>query len=169
MWEENHWSALAHGLLENPKVELLLPGTAGERDRVERVRAKILERAPSAVDRVKNLAGTTDLSQVIGLLAGCHLVVGVDSGVMHLAAWTGVPTITLFGPETPGLYAPYSRTARVLSAELPCSPCLTVAAEKITRCRDNQCMKRIPPGQVLKACREVLSPLAQTGARQAGP
>lgn len=147
MWVEDNWVALCKKLLETPEVELVFPGVNSELPRVERIMRKL-----EHPGRVFNLAGKSTLLELLILLENSDLVVSVDSGIMHLAAWAGVPLVGLFGPETPSLYAPRSKNAIVLWANLPCSPCLSVAVDKITLCEDNQCMKKITVGQVYSAC-----------------
>lgn len=50
-------------------------------------------------------AGLT-VPQLAGLLAGCALLVGNDSGVSHLSAALGIPTVAVFGPTDPAVWAP---------------------------------------------------------------
>ncbi|HEV8441289.1 MAG TPA: lipopolysaccharide heptosyltransferase II [Methylomirabilota bacterium] len=57
------------------------------------------------------------------LLARLDCLVSGDTGVAHLAAALGVPTVTLFGPTDPRLTAPRGPAARVLYLAVPCSPC----------------------------------------------
>lgn len=156
LWPDSHWVGLCRALLATPGTELVFPGTAGEAPRVQAV-IDALALSSESRSRAQNLAGRTSLAELIRLIAGSELVVTVDSGIMHLASLTPTPIVALFGPETPTLFAPRSGHSRVIWAQLPCSPCLTVAAEKVTACRDNQCMKRIDPRQVLGACRELLA------------
>lgn len=153
MWRESHWVELCKHLLEDPEIELVFPGVKSELPRVQSLMKKLNE--PS---RVFNLAGKSTLLQLLKLLQDSDLVISVDSGIMHLAAWAEVPLVGLFGPETPSLYAPRSAQSKVVWAKLPCSPCLSVAADKITRCKDNQCMQKITPNQVLWACESYLKP-----------
>lgn len=54
-----------------------------------------------------NLTTKTSLADLIALLAKARLVVGNDSGPLHLAAALGTPTLALFGPTDPNLYRPY--------------------------------------------------------------
>lgn len=156
LWPETHWVGLCRALLADPGIELVFPGTQAEAPRVQAV-IQALGLAGEARARAINLAGRTSLPELVRMISGSALVVTVDSGIMHLASLTRTPIVALFGPETPTLFAPRSENAQVIWAQLPCSPCLTVAAEKITLCRDNQCMKRIDPAQVLRACREKLA------------
>lgn len=152
MWPDEHWLALCRQLLADPGTLLLFPGVGAEFARVQK-----LVHGLGMPERTVNLAGRTSLVELIALIRDSQLVVSVDSGIMHLAAWAGTPLVALFGPETPGLYGPLSPRSRAITAGLPCSPCLSVAAEKVTRCRDNQCMKRIAPDRVAWACRELLA------------
>jgi len=59
-----------------------------------------------------NLAGCTDLLQVAAILAQVQLFVGNDSGLGHLAAASGTPTVTVFGPGDPLRYHPWHPDAR---------------------------------------------------------
>ncbi len=151
MWVDEHWIEVCKSLLKNPKVDLVFPGGKNERGRVESFLEKL-----NAGSRAINIAGQTSLLQLMKVLKDSQLVISVDSGIMHIAAWMGVPVVGIFGPETPNLYSPRTSLSRVLWMGLPCSPCLMVAADKITRCKDNQCMKKISPDQVLGACDSLL-------------
>jgi hypothetical protein len=74
------------------------------------------------------------LSDLAGALAACKLFVGNDSGIAHLAAAAGCPTLALFGVSDPGVWAPRGRAVRLvkapradlrtLSRELTFSECL---------------------------------------------
>ncbi len=61
-------------------------------------------------------AGDADLTALAALLSYCGAYVGNDSGVSHLAAAAGAPTIALFGPTDPLVWGPVGRQAKVISA-----------------------------------------------------
>jgi heptosyltransferase I len=98
-WPEENWTALAGHI--GRTMDVLLPwGDASERDRSLRiasgiVRARVPEREP--------------LDGVARLIAGASFVVGVDTGLLHLAAALGVPLIGIFGGSDPTLTAPVGR------------------------------------------------------------
>jgi ADP-heptose:LPS heptosyltransferase len=73
-------------------------------------------------DRAVDLVGGLALPEVAAVLARCALFVGNDSGLMHLAAATGTPTLGLFGPSRVEEYAPAGRRTAVAVA--PDSPAL---------------------------------------------
>jgi len=62
---------------------------------------------------VLDLVGQTDLLTAAACLRRCALYVGSDSGLMHLAAAAGTPTLGLFGPSWPELYAPWGTCTAV--------------------------------------------------------
>ena len=75
--------------------------------------APVLAALPGAID----LCGTLDLPAASACLRRCALFVGNDSGLMHLAAAAGTPTLGLFGPSPAREYAPAGRrTAFVVAA-----------------------------------------------------
>ncbi|NPB07154.1 MAG: glycosyltransferase family 9 protein [Aquificae bacterium] len=62
-------------------------------------------------------------------LKGAALFVGNDSGLTHLAAYLGVPTVALFGPTDPLVWRPIGKKVRVVTLNLPCSPCFPNVCE----------------------------------------
>ena len=64
---------------------------------------------------IVNLVGLPSLIEIYFLLKECKLFIGNDSGLMHLAAVTGIPTIGLFGPSDKYQYHPWGRKTLALS------------------------------------------------------
>ena len=97
---------------------------------------------------------------VLGLGAMALLVADLfmtsDSGPPHFAALTDIPTIVLFGPETPALYGPLSDNVRSVHLGLHCSPCVSAFNHRDTPCRDNRCMQEIEPDKILEMALETL-------------
>ena len=98
-WPEENWIGL--GKAFGGALELVLPwGTPDERDRSKRIaaalpHARVPERAP--------------LDDVARLIAGAEFVVGVDTGLLHLAAAFGVPLVAIFSGSAPALTGPVGR------------------------------------------------------------
>jgi ADP-heptose:LPS heptosyltransferase len=104
------YQALAGRLPAARAVVLGGPGAA-ERQAAQAV----LDGLPDAID----LVGRLELPQAAACLKRCALFVGNDSGLMHLAAAAGVPTLGLFGPTPATEYAPAGRCTAVALADGP--------------------------------------------------
>ena len=65
-------------------------------------------------ERTIDLAGKVELLAAYACLKHARLFIGNDSGLMHLAAAAGTPTIGLFGPSDDQLYAPWGPNTRVV-------------------------------------------------------
>ena len=63
------------------------------------------------------LLTTEDLCELIDHLRGAGALVGNDSGVSHLAAYIGLPTVAVFGPTDPGRWAPKGRAVAAVAPE----------------------------------------------------
>ena len=106
-----------------------------------------------------NLAGyTKTVKELLIILNIASLLITNDGGPGHFAALVRIPTITLFGPETPVLYGPLSPNAVNLFSQLNCSPCVTAYNHRNTPCDgDNVCLKSITPEDVIAKALDLLS------------
>jgi ADP-heptose:LPS heptosyltransferase len=122
--------------------------------------------AQLADPRCVNLAGyTRSVRHLLALFQCAALLVTNDGGPGQFAALSTVPTIVLFGPETPSLYGPEAPHVHALYRALPCSPCLTAYNHRNSPCDgDNQCLKRIRPEEVLAKARELLAARSSAAA-----
>ena len=91
-----------------PDGRLLLLGGPDDRWAAEAVRRSIPR------GRLIDAVGRTDLLVAYAALKQARLFIGNDSGLMHLAAAAGAPTLGLFGPSDDRLYAPWGPMARVV-------------------------------------------------------
>jgi ADP-heptose:LPS heptosyltransferase len=145
-WPVEHYRVVVEELLRRPGVRCVLTGGPGDRKFVDNFQASLSDPAG-----VINLAGRISLFELVALMQVSDLYLGNDSGPLHFAACVGLPVFALFGPESPDVYGPPDdeRNTALYRGE-PCGPCLNVYTDKQTRCRDNICLKRIQPGEVLE-------------------
>lgn len=122
---------------------------------------------PLPEDFLVDLSGKLTINQVAALLRGATSVVSNDSGPMHIAAALGTPTLGLFGPETPLMYAPLGPRVRVLWDPPVCSPCINVHDNKVATCIHGQaeCLVNLSVERVheelrFTACRTLLRPVS---------
>ena len=106
-----------------------------------------------------NLSGYTDsMRHLLALFCRASLLIANDGAPGQFAAATAMQAIVLFGPESPVLYGPQAPNVHSMHVPLPCSPCLTAYNHRNSPCDgDNQCLKQIPPEQVLQKARQLLS------------
>jgi ADP-heptose:LPS heptosyltransferase len=141
LWFAERWAAVADAV-QKEGTRLVLTGGPDELGLV----AEVAEHMHSAV---LTLAGQTSVGQLAALMRRATLVLGVDSGPLHLAAAQGVPTLHLYGPGDAGRFGPWGEPARhvVLRADLWCSPCGEFAGCPRGLARP-ECMDRVAAAQV---------------------
>lgn len=101
---------------------------------------------------------TKTVRELMLLFHLAELLITNDGGPGHFASLTTMPSIILFGPETPALYGSLDPRAVHFFQGLSCSPCLTAYNHRNSPCDgDNQCLKTIETGEVLAAARRILS------------
>lgn len=124
VWPAERFAALfrtlAAGALSGAVPVVLGGPGAGERT----MAAPLLTLLPDAID----LVGALSLSEVAACLARADLYIGNDSGLMHLAAAAGTPTLGLFGPTPADEYAPAGRHATAVRSTDATMAGLTVEA-----------------------------------------
>jgi heptosyltransferase I len=115
LWPEASWRRLAETLAAQG-LHIVLPwGSEAEKARAGRIAAG------SGLAHV--LPSRLDGSALAAVVSRARLAVGVDSGLMHLAAALGVPGVWLFGPTDPGLTGPYGGDQTIVRSTCPDAPC----------------------------------------------
>jgi heptosyltransferase-1 len=121
-WPEQNWRTLAASL-GGLDVDLVIPhGSETERERARRIaeaspHARVPERQP--------------LDQVARLIAGASFVVGVDTGLLHLAAALGVPLVAIFLGSEPGLTGPMGQGPMVVLGARGAPPSVAEVVESV--------------------------------------
>jgi len=139
-WDAKKFSEVADWASEWCRV-LLISGPA--QDGVEEVRGSVKKARPLAADGLPLLG-------LAAVLKASTAYLGNDSGITHLAASLGLPTVALFGPTNPALWGPKGPGVRVIYAKNLCTACVPDARSEPSL----PCMESIQTDQVV----EVLSP-----------
>lgn len=150
LWTAEKWAKAADRLAMQFSAAVIFTGSSAEAALISDIAVKMRERAYV-------IAGSTSIGQLAALYKRALLVLGPDSGPMHLAAAAGTPTVALFGPADPVEFAPWGDSGRhaALTSGIGCRPC------RILDWRDDPleyhpCVADISVGQVLRAARRVL-------------
>lgn len=155
-WPLASYTALCEGLVADGCAVAVI-GLKDDQALARQLVANVEARFPASP--VIDLTGyTRSISELLALFHGARLLVTNDGGPGQFAALTPIWTLMLFGPETPGLYAPLTPRCYSFYSQWPCSPCLTAYNHRSSYCDgDNQCLKAIAPAEVLAKARECLA------------
>ncbi len=152
-WPTERFIELGKRLLrDEPEALIGITGAPSERAAAQEVAQAI------APDRAICLAGETTLRQLIVTYMLADVLVTNDSGPGHFASLTSLPTLVLFGPETPALYSPLGAQTYVMTANLSCSPCVNAMNHRFSPCDNNVCMQEISVDAVHERVSELLHP-----------
>jgi heptosyltransferase II len=104
--------------------------------------------------RVRDLTGS-DLRNGILAMAAAGVAISNDSGLMHIAAAIGTPTMGIFGPTSPYHWAPLNGLAATVQTKtaVPCQPC----HRPVCTMNEHRCMRDIPASDVVETAERVLS------------
>ena len=144
-WPLEHFRTLATQLIQFPGTSILILGTEADTDSGTEI--------SQGLEGVHNYCGQTSLTELLAILAKAKLLVGNDSGSMHLMGALQRPQIAIFGSTSPTWTAPVNQMATVLSRNLTCSPCFA----KTCRFGHYDCLTQIQPEQVFQEAKKILS------------
>ena len=119
-YPEHMWIALGR-MIQNAGYEVVLTwGNDAEEERAQRI-AQVLNIEALPKQELAALAQT---------LAQASAVIGVDTGLTHLSAIMGTPTVGLYGPTATALTGPAGRHCVSLESQLPCAPCIESSCKR---------------------------------------
>jgi heptosyltransferase-2 len=145
-WPATAYAALVRRLISEGFAVWVLGGP-----REKALAAEIVADTPA-----RDLTGK-DLRNAILALAAAAGAVSNDSGLLHVAAALGTPTIGIFGPTSPWHWAPLNPLAATIepAGKLDCRPC----HKPVCRLGHHRCMREIPPEHVFAAVHRALTSL----------
>lgn len=149
-WPLEHFSSLGREL-QKRHIDLTLFGSAEERGDA----ARLMKDVPQAC----NTVGELEFRELVKALSQCDLVIGNDTGTLHVAAAAGIPVLALFGPTSPQKWNPLTSRAVFLNG-LTCRPCYYLG--KMPECSHRNCLRLLRPERVLQAALEGLENTANT-------
>ncbi len=116
-WSIDNYNTLITALINEFNARIIIFGGKAETDE-----AKYIERSISSNNLV-NLVGKLNLKQVAALIGECDIFISYDSGLVHLASAVGIPSVVIFGPTDPRIFAPYGVRHEIIRKPLECNPC----------------------------------------------
>jgi heptosyltransferase-2 len=145
MWPAGRYADLASRLAKRTRADIVIVGSEKEQE----VANEIVSKAGAPA---RSLAGRCSIDELLCVLRGASLIVGNDSGPVHICAAMGIPTLAIFGSTSPSWTSPRGRSVEIMRAALDCSPCF----ERECPQGEPRCMLDIDVGDVLEsACRMI--------------
>lgn len=114
-WPVESFAQLGDRLIEKTGAKILIFGDQQEQVLKDQIR-QLMHYPP-------HIPETMPLLKTAALIKLCRLFVTNDSGLMHVAAAMGVPTISLFGPSDPQRNAPWGEGHTLIKSDVSCAPC----------------------------------------------
>lgn len=150
LWPADRWRRVIADLTSTG-VAVLVTGSDAETELAHAVAA--------GLSNVHNLAGRTPLPVLIELLRRAQLVLGPDSGPLHLAVACGTPTVHLYGPSEPERFGPWGPASkhRIVRGNWSCPRCGDLSSD---RCAGCGCMLSIDTRAVIEAAMGLRAALA---------
>jgi ADP-heptose:LPS heptosyltransferase len=152
LWTVEGFGAVSDAIAQHHRVRVLLVGSQKEAILLKNI-ARHCRIQHTILDNVETWG------RLGALFERSDLVVGLDSGPLHLAVATGTPTIHLFGPTDPAIFGPWGDPKRHLvvrsELDLPCCPCGVLDSERVCW-KGGFCMRTIKVPQVMEAVGKLL-------------
>jgi heptosyltransferase-3 len=142
-WSSDRFRELACEIMRSVTRNLLIVGGPAEQGLAHLI-------GPKAPGVSLRFAEDLPLGLLAGALARCQAFVGNDSGISHLAAGLGVPSVVLFGPTSPAHWAPRGKHVRILYDTRGCSACESRTLS------DHICLDNISTQDCVTALRDCL-------------
>jgi heptosyltransferase-2 len=147
-WIPEHFAAAAGQLARTLNAGVAVFGSRAEAGLCESVEQQLSSIGVSAW----SFAGKTTLREFVDMASACRVFLSNDSGAMHIASATGVPTVSIFGATDHLATGPTGPLARVVREPVSCSPCM------LRECPiDHRCMTRVSPERVVDVALDLLS------------
>lgn len=98
-------------------------------------------------NNIYDFAGKLTIKETAAMMKECSIIIGGDSGLMHLAAALNIRIVSIFGPTNPKITRPIGYKVTILKGNISCMPCYP---KLLTGCKNNKCMNIITPKMVYK-------------------
>ncbi len=147
VWPKEKFAKIIEFLIKDKKKNILLLGSINEKEDNEKLIKSVDKKFQS---KITNLAGKTGMRDLVGIMPYLDLFLGNDGGPAHIAACEKIPTIGLFGFETPVRYGygPFSgKSVSVFKGE-KCSPCIKAYNHEWPNCFNPICIQSISVEEV---------------------
>lgn len=145
-WIDKNWTKVIEYLSDEMNAQVFYAGSGN--DCYDNINQSIKENIKI---QPINLCGKLSIQESMALIKNMDLVIGIDSGLIHVAAALDIPAILLHGPTSLKRWKPRSDKCIVVSHNFECSPCILQSKRKqYCKNKTSKCMEKCLPEEVIK-------------------
>jgi heptosyltransferase-2 len=146
-WYSSEFAKVAAAL--SNKYDIVIFGGTNEKKFAKNIENLLIEKG---VFNYQNLAGSTNISDLIKHIANLDLFITGDSGPMHVASSYEIPTVSIFGPTRHNETSQWkNKKSVIVKKKLECQPCM----KRTCPLKHHNCMRLIKSEDVLSAVKSV--------------
>lgn len=132
------------------KYEIIIFGSKSEKDFAKDIEKNLIDKS---ITNYQNLAGKTNLTELISKISELDLFVTGDSGPMHVAAAFEVPTVAIFGPTNHEETSQWmNKKSVIVKKNLNCQPCM----KRKCPLKHHKCMKLIEASEINDEIKKII-------------
>ena len=143
LWGSDKYAALIQKIQEIKGTNVILIAGKGEDELISKIAEK-LDSKPMCI------TGTT-IKELTVILSFVHIIIGPDTGPLHLAAILGTSAVGIYGPSSPLRNGPYWGKHKIIQKTFSCSNCYK------RECSDLRCLEELTVQSVYNAFNELLT------------
>ncbi|MBU6391821.1 MAG: glycosyltransferase family 9 protein [Planctomycetota bacterium] len=145
-WHTERFAALTNWLIKEMDAQVLVVSGPADGEIISRLKMEVkIEADLIVLDQIS-------LPNLAAVIKRCKLFIGNDSGITHLAAAVGTPTVSIFGPTDPNMWGTRGGQVKILYNKIPCSPC---SLETRKNCAAQICLESIKVEDVVREVRNI--------------
>jgi heptosyltransferase-2 len=154
VWPRERFVELIKYLIKNKNKTIVLIGSPEEKEDNKKI-IKSVDK--NLRNKIIDISGKVEFPELVEIIKKFQMFIANDGGPMHIAASENIPTIGLFGHETPVRYAPHNKKSVGLFKTVECNPCNKAYKNQWPICTNPRCVKSISVEDVKKAIEKLNS------------
>lgn len=152
-WIDEYWAQVLKYIDEKDDIQIVLTGAEKDIPCYK----KIIRKAGPFNNEPINAAGMFSIQESMALIKTAYLVIGLESGIIHIATALNIPSIIIHGSSPLERFRPKNKNCKVASLKYECSPCIMTAKSKGIGCKGvPKCFKNLTPDLVIKEIEKCL-------------
>lgn len=146
-WNIERYAEVAEYISSNYNLKVVITGSKDDLNTIQ----KFKKFYTAGLD----LSGKTSIEELIALVSMAKFVICGNTGVLHIAAALGIPTVAIHGPTNPIKWGPWGKGHIIIKSDLDCSPCSYLGFEY--RCKERRCLEIISTEEIKRAVNVICS------------